>query len=207
MKVPPPRHVVCRNAHRAPPRAHHVVVAEQRLGVWILIAGAVSIALTSCGSGHSAPTAGACGALPDANGAHDRTVTVQLMLPSTVRSGAMVKGAVVVTAPWHVSFDSGQPVEVLLVGNGRVVGGGFYGAAVAGTGIGIDTQPGQPFRYPVSMVVRGCGGGDNSPNWPRNRPALRPGTYQAVAVLEDDAPSGSGTGKLLSAPVSVHVTP
>jgi hypothetical protein len=162
--------------------------------------------LAGCGSGSSSVRLATCGRLPESNGAHQKEVVAGLDLPTRVAPGATVRGQLVVSASHDVSFVSGQPFQVLILRDGRVVGGGLYGVGIAGTGIGVEPSPGHPFRYPVSVVVRGCPAKGNQADWPKTRPPLPPGDYDLVAVLEDSRPRDAGPGQFLTRPQALHVS-
>ena len=169
-------------------------------------AGAVVSLLAGCHSTAPGPRLATCGPLPVSNGRDAGQVEARLDLPGVAASGGTLHGQIVVSAAHPVSFVSGQPFEVLILRDGHVVGGGFYGVAVAGTGIGVEPKPGRPFHYPVSVVIRGCPASGDENSWPKNRPALPAGDYNVVAAVEDTPPANTGTGHLLTAPHALHVT-
>src|SRR5205807_7892035 len=88
--------------------------------------------LAGCHSGSSLPRLATCGQLPESNGGDAGKVDARLDLPQTVATGTTLHGHIMVSASHHVLIVSGQPFEVLILRDGRVVGGGFYGLAVAG---------------------------------------------------------------------------
>ena len=132
---------------------------------------------------------------------------MRVQLPTRVTSGTIADGQVIISAARPITFDSGLPVQVLILQGHRVVGGGASGAAVAGVGTRVNVRPGHPATFPASVVVRGCNGQQNVTNWPRNRPLLPAGSYQVVAVIEDHPIDrlGPADAQLVGTPAEISV--
>src|SRR5437868_3101865 len=115
------------------------------------------VGLMGC-SAHALGGLRMCGLAPSSTGPGRGRVELRRQLPSRATSGTIADGQVIISAARPITFDSGLPVQVLILQGHRVVGGGASGAAVAGVGTRVNVRPGHPATFPASVVVRGCNG-------------------------------------------------
>jgi hypothetical protein len=92
-------------------------------------------------------------------------------------------------------FESGLPVDVIIMRDGQVVG--QYGGAVGGVGVARSVGNGAPFSYPGDVRLAGCATTTLGSNPDATRSNLPPGDYQLVAVME---------GGLVSPPIDIRVS-
>lgn len=150
-----------------------------------------------------------CGGLaPSSTGADTDRVLIVLTVPRLVATGETATGRVSVAATvGEVTFASSQPIEVLLVRNGIVVGGGYFGSLITGTGMTVRASVRSPFVVPARLPIRACPGNPESVAGVNKRAQMQPGEYQAIAVV-DDHPIGRPDGAasyVVSKPVWIKV--
>jgi hypothetical protein len=150
-----------------------------------------------------------CGLPLTSSGPDAARVVLTLTAPTQARSGSTVTptATFTVTGDGEIAGLLGQPVNVVIVRNGLIVGA--YTGASGGTGVAVgnaaSSNGGQ--AIPVAPVLlSGCPATRIDYGHPNaTRHPLPPGDYQLVAILEADG-YGVPTSLIVSAPRSIRVT-
>jgi hypothetical protein len=136
-------------------------------------------------------------------------MVLTLVAPSHGISGSTLSptASFTVSGTYGIVGDLGQPVNVVIVRNGMVVGA--YTGAEGGTGVSVGAQArsshGQPI--PVAPVLlSGCPAANVDYAHPdATRHALPAGAYQLIATMEAGG-YGVASSVIVSTPVPIQVT-
>jgi hypothetical protein len=163
----------------------------------------------------SAPVLSTCGSVPQSDGPLASQVGVVIVAPTTAASGSTLTAAVQVRSKTAttVSVQSVSIVDLLITEGGNIVGRNL--GPSAGTGASFDATPTSSPQLSAEVVLSGCGDytpGESLPDTSNpppdaTRSALPPGTYILYAVVEDDTFGELNPRNLVSAPLTLNVTP
>jgi hypothetical protein len=160
-----------------------------------------------------------CGDVPVSDGPSRNRVGATLEVPTTARSGSTVPVQVQLrsTTGKAEPFDTGLPIDVLVVRDGSVVGRSDGPIAGVGLQLNVPAQGSLPMidqknRLPAyfgQVSLSGCPAGPDGAS-PSPRVPLPPGSYQLVADVEDNGDFHNDNpgphGRLVTQAVPIQVT-
>jgi hypothetical protein len=220
----PPQNDIYRDVMRRVAAARRIRIAEAG-GIAVLVAAAVatiSLHLAGTSSSRTATIPGlpltspssasasilGCGSVPTSDGELASKALVTVQGPARAASGSTLTAQVEVRAATQATLHVETITAVkFLITKGGVIVGGTFGPLVA-AGEDFDVTPTTPYIMSSPLTVYGCPLAASSVSPPAVvQDPLVAGTYELVAVVQDDSNGEEHPANLVSKPLDFEVTP